>query len=198
MSHAGTLSVFGILHSAFCIDGPSAALEQINGPSTVAESVERKVEVVGGAQPDVTPRRSLGSSNVSMTFAQATADEYQRQSVWSVNVSVTHTAAVSDHRVVEQRAVAVGRRTQLFDELRKELDVKQVDLRVRGDLFRIASVMRYVVMAGRDSKLRVCVCAEVARHHEREDATQVGFVRHRRKVEHQGPMVTVRLWNANR
>src|SRR5262245_23541759 len=58
--------------------------------------------------------------------------------------------------------------------------------------------MRYVVMTGGDAQLRVCLGAEVARHHEREDATQVGLVRHRGTVEHQGRVVTIRLWNANR
>jgi len=46
-----------------------------------------------------------------------------------VLIPVAHCAAVKNHRVIEERAVAVGRRGKLLYEVREHLDVVLVDQR---------------------------------------------------------------------
>ena len=56
------------------------------------------------------------------------ADDEVRQREVIVRVAVAHVAAVEQHRVVEQRAVAVGRVLQLLQELAELRDVVGLDL----------------------------------------------------------------------
>ncbi len=104
----------------------------------------------------------------------AAAREQHRQRVVIVLIRVRHAAAVHDHRVVEQAAVAVGRVRELAQEIRdRRPRVVFVELRepldVRGNL----GVVRRVVESLVHAALRIQPVAELARHHERGDAREV-------------------------
>src|ERR1700674_1806717 len=47
------------------------------------------------------------------------------------------------------------------------------------------------------ARLRVRTLTELARHHEREDAREIGLQRDRDQVEHQRDMLVERLWNTH-
>src|ERR1043166_8676638 len=59
-----------------------------------------------------------------------------------VRVAVAHVAAVQDHRVVEQRAVAVGRVLQPIEEMLEEPDVVGLDLHVLFHLLGAVLMVR--------------------------------------------------------
>ena len=66
------------------------------------------------------------------------------------------------------------------------------------DLLRVVAVMRHRVMRLGDADLRVRPLADLARHHEREHARDVGLVRERQQVEHQLDVLVERLRHADR
>ena len=96
------------------------------------------------------------------------------------------------------RAVALGRLPQLLDELREQRREVRVDLRVQRHLVGLVAVMRHVVVRLGDAERREGPLARLARHHEREDARQVGLVGHRQQVEHQRRVLLERLGHADR
>ena len=78
-----------------------------------------------------------------------------RQRIARVLIRIAHAAAVEDQRVIEQRAVAVGRRVQLLQELGEQLDVVGVDLGDLGDVLRVVAVVRDRMVLLGDADLRV-------------------------------------------
>ena len=66
-----------------------------------------------------------------------------------VAIAVRQAAPVDDHGVVEQGAVAVGRRAKLADEVGELLHVVAVDLGDVGDLFGVAFVVAQAVVGVR-------------------------------------------------
>ena len=72
-----------------------------------------------------------------------------------VLVAVAEAAAVDDHRVVEQRPVAIGRGFQLLQKVREALDVEAVDLRYLLDLFGVALMVGQAMMAFGDTDFTV-------------------------------------------
>jgi len=72
-----------------------------------------------------------------------------------VRIAVAQTAAIGDHRVIEQSAVAIRGGLQLRKQIRELLCMEAVDLRYFLDLFLIALVMREPVVRFRDSDLRI-------------------------------------------
>src|SRR5205814_4984910 len=81
--------------------------------------------------------------------------EHSREILMPVAVSVGQPAAVDDHRVVEQRAVAVLRRLELVEQICELLDVELIDLGDLLDLLFIARMVREAVMAFRDADLGI-------------------------------------------
>ena len=69
-------------------------------------------------------------------------DHQHRQVLVRVAVAVAQAAAVDDHRVVEQRAVAVGRVLHLLDEPGEQLHVHRVDLGHLLDPLLVVAVVR--------------------------------------------------------
>ncbi len=98
-------------------------------------------------------------------------------------VAFAHAAAVQDHRVIEQRSVAVGRGRELVQELREQRDVTGVELDEIRDLLRVVAVMRHGVVRLGDAEIGVDALAGVAAHHEGEDARDVRFVSQREQIE---------------
>ena len=68
--------------------------------------------------------------------------QHDRQIVVRVNVRFADAAAEQHERVVEQRAVAVGRVLQLLEQIREHGDVQLVYLDEFVDLLRVALMVR--------------------------------------------------------
>src|SRR5437667_6645678 len=90
--------------------------------------------------PDVTATPHSGRS--------ATRDQNWKV-LMVVNTGVAQPASVQVHRVIEQRAVAVGSGFQFLEKLRKERYVERIDLGNLEELFRIVAMMtRGIVRVG--------------------------------------------------
>src|SRR5262245_65574916 len=101
-----------------------------------------------------------------------------------VEVAVADAAAVYDQRMVEQIAVAVGRRFQPLQQIAEELDVLLVDLRYLGDLFRVVLVVSEVVMPVGDSDRAIWTVAALASPHQDDTASKVGLVRDGQQIQY--------------
>ena len=75
-------------------------------------------------------------------IAAAAADQQQRQVGAGMRIRVRHPGAVENHHVVQQRAVAVRRRAQLVQVVRKQTHVIGVDLRELLVQHRVMPVVR--------------------------------------------------------
>ena len=107
--------------------------------------------------------------------AAALAGQQHRQVVVLVAVAVADGAAVGDHAVVEQRAVAFVDRLELAEEVGELLDVVGVDRANLGLQLGLVLVVRDRVMAFVDADHRVFLVAAFAAEHERGDARHVGL-----------------------
>jgi hypothetical protein len=91
--------------------------------------------------------------------------------------------------VIEQRAVAVGRGTELCQIFREELGVVPVDLRhVRDELGDVVVMRERVVRFG-NANLRIRPRALLLANHERDDAREIRLERQNLQVEHQREVV---------
>ena len=86
--------------------------------------------------------------------------------------------------MIQQRAVAVRRLRQAIQEAAEQLDVPRVDLDEGRELLGLVAVVRRVVPRLVDPEIREHQLARLAVHHEREDAREVGLIRHRHQLEH--------------
>ena len=125
----------------------------------------------------------------ALEFSRPAADQSQRQIGVRVPIAVGDAAAVEDHRVIEQRAVAVRSRFHALDQISELIHVMRVDLDGLGDLDRIVLVMRAVVMAVGNADLAIAAIAALAGQHERNHARQIGLVGDHHQVHHQPRMV---------
>ena len=102
-----------------------------------------------------------------------------------VAVPVGQPAAVDDHRVIEQRAVAILCGLELVEQIRELLDVELIDLRDLLDLLFIARMVRQAVMAFRDADLRIVPRALLEGEQAGNDPGLIGLERQNHQVEHQ-------------
>ena len=102
-----------------------------------------------------------------------------------VLVRVAVTAAVEEQAVVEQRAIAVGRRLQLLQEVRQRRRVMRVDLGQQRDLLRRIPMMRQPMMPFGDADFRIRAATQLLRQHEGADPRQIGLVGEHLQVQHQ-------------
>ena len=102
-----------------------------------------------------------------------------------VRVAVAHAGPVDDHRLIEQRPVAVRRRPQLLQEAPEDLHVERVDLGQLDQLLLAVAVVRDGVVRLRDPDLGVGAHALLAADQEGADAGQVGLPGDQHQVEHQ-------------
>ena len=122
---------------------------------------------------------------VAFEFAAGAAEENDGQRVVVVLVAVTHAAAVENHRVIEQRSVAVLGGGELVDEVGEHGDVVLVD---QGEVVHV----RFVVGMVRGAVETAAVGTfgerrgtEVFRVHQRRDARDIALVGQREQVVHQ-------------
>ena len=85
----------------------------------------------------------------------AAARQHQRQVSVVVGIAIAKPTAVRDHRVIKQRSIAIGRRLQLFQQIRELFDVETIDLGYFGDPLFITLMMSQAVMRFRDADLGI-------------------------------------------
>ena len=121
------------------------------------------------------------------------ADQDVRQRIVVVPVAVAHVRAVHEQRVIEQRAVAVGRRRELLDEVREALHVIRLDPHELVDALLVVRVVRQRVERVRHADVVVRAVRALGHHDVRRDAREVRLVRERDQVEHQLDLLVERL-----
>ena len=89
----------------------------------------------------------------ALDLAVALPEHDERQVPDGVLIAVGDAAAEGDEHVIEQRAVAVGRRLQLVDVVREELRLQRLDLDDLRDLLDVAAVVRQRVVRVGDADL---------------------------------------------
>src|SRR3954449_7679763 len=95
---------------------PGRCISDVHSPGAVAERIDLDARLVKEAQMQVRKRNFLSRADVTPTLEtpRAAAREQDWKRVVVVNVAVAHTAAPHQHRVIEQRALAVRRLLHLF------------------------------------------------------------------------------------
>jgi hypothetical protein len=129
---------------------------------------------------------------------EAAADERQRQVVMRVQVRVAQPGAEQKQRVIEKRAVTIGRRLQRLQERCKELRLIRVHLGVARHLIRVVAMMRQAVMPFGDADLRIGAEIQLATEHESRHARDVGLERQPLQLEHQRDVMVESLRDADR
>src|SRR4029453_4611752 len=135
--------------------------------SAQAEAVNLTAELVGDIKEEIADWRFLGRLDVSVPFEQSCSSscEQCRNVEAKVQVAFAHGTAVQDHRVIEQRAVAVGRSLHPFQELPEQADLPRVELDQIGNLLRVLRMVRHGVMGLGDVEIGVDGLTRVAIHH---------------------------------
>src|SRR5437867_8808540 len=116
---------------------------QLDPSRALAEVVGWHAGLVQHRDHEIRQRRARLHFHVAVPLepARAAADQQDRQVVVRVLVPVAHAAAVEERRVIQEVAVAVGRRPEPLEEAGEELQMVRVDLGFLGDLFRNAVVV---------------------------------------------------------
>src|SRR5690606_14018931 len=123
--------------------------------------------------------------------------EEERAALVVVHVRVAHRRPVDDERVVEQRALAVGRLPELLEEVRQDADVIPVDAWKRLHAVFALAVVRGRMEAGGDAALRVHAVRRVASELEREHTRDLRREGHRLQIEHQLDVLLERVGYAD-
>ena len=116
--------------------------------------------------------------------ACALPGQQNRQVVVAMQIAVADAAAVNDHRMIEQRAVAVRCRLELVEEVCKLGDVKSVDRPDLRLLRSVAPVVREVVMAVGNADRRIASVASVVAEDERRNSALVGLEGENQQIAH--------------
>ena len=148
-------------------------------------------DLVQQRQVQVGERRRVVEADVPSTLElrAAAARDHDRQVRVIVDVGVAHAAAQQVQRVIQQRAVAVGRRRQLLDQVGEQRHVVGVDLRQLDELLRVVDVMRHGMVRLGDADVGIGAGAGLARQLEGDDARGVGLERQHLEVEHQPDVI---------
>src|SRR6266581_189419 len=122
-----------ILHVGQIIELARAVAKIIDGDTGLIQQIHQKI----------IQRRVLRIPEVAPALDPAcgAADQNGRQIVVCMRIGVAEAAAVDDHRMVEEAAVAVGRRFHFLHQVGEGLDKMSVDLGDVVDLHRIVLVM---------------------------------------------------------
>ena len=145
-------------------------------------------------------RRRVGAPHVAPAVEGAgpAAREQDGQVLGRVPVAVAEAAAVEQRHVVEQRAVAVGRRLEPVQEVREQRRVVGVDAGQLVQLVGVVLVVRRGVVRLGHPDLGIGAAAVLAADHEADDAGQVRLVRQHLQVEHQPRVLVERGGNPER
>src|SRR6266511_145062 len=161
---------------------------QIERPCTVAKAIHViHTKHVQHAQHRIRHRRPVWRVDVQVAFqlARRVTGKKQRAPFVIVNVGVPHRRTIYDQAVIEQRAVAVGCRLQLLEEVRDQAHVILVDgVELQNAVFPFL-VVRRGMEARVDAALRVHATRTVAAHLERKHARDLRCERDRLQIEHQ-------------
>src|SRR5262249_54312846 len=161
---------------------------QFKPPSAVAQALHmRNIGLVQHGEEQIGHWRPLGILDVTSALdpVDAAGDQQERQVGIEVQIGVAQRSAVHDHRVIEQRTVAVRRGAQLVEVISQHLRMEDVDLDGLLDLLRVALVMRAGMMGIAKSDLRIGAAAHLMAHHERDDARHVGLPGQNHEIGHQ-------------
>src|SRR5882672_2040204 len=85
----------------------------------IAQRLKLHSSLIEHRQQEIRHRRVIFIFQVASAFQAALASADQQIRQWEVvmRVAIAHVAAIEQHGVIEQRAIAVGRLVQLVDEL---------------------------------------------------------------------------------
>ena len=112
---------------------------------------------------------------VESDAAWATARDQDRQVYVIVDIRIAHAAAIENHRMIEQRTVAVPRGLQFFQVVGKQRNMERIDLCHLGELLRIAAVVRQRMMRLGHADLGIGARAGLASELERDDAGDIAL-----------------------
>src|SRR5438034_2135804 len=110
----------------------------------VAELLHRHADLLEQRHVQVVHRRVLREPQVAaaLELSRAAADQHERQIDVRVLIRIAQPAALQDHRVVQQRAVAVLDVPQPACKPCEQIDVVRVDLRGLRELDRVVLMVR--------------------------------------------------------
>src|ERR1017187_10389880 len=125
--------------------------------AAVGEGVEADSHLFEQREVEVGERRRLLLADVAPAphLAGRAAGDEDRQVRMVVEVGVAHAAAVEVERMVQERAISLGRCLQLREELGKQRHVELVDLGHPRDLLGVVPVVRERVVRVGDSDLGI-------------------------------------------
>ena len=116
--------------------------------------------------------------------------------LWLCRLPSPSAAAVDEHRAVEQRRVALADRLEPLEQVGELLDVEAVDLLELLVLFRVAAVVREVVVSLGNADEGVALGAPLVGVHEGADPGDVALEGEDHEVEHQADVLLVVLGDA--
>ena len=142
----------------------------------------------------------LAELDMTSTFdLTASAPRHQDRKVQRVvRIAVTHAGAVDDRRMVQQGTIAIGRRSQLVEELCEQADVIGIDLDQLRKTCRVVLMMRNRVVRIGNAELGEGPAALLAADHECDNARQVALIGDGEQVVHQHRVLLKHRWNAGR
>ena len=117
------------------------------------------------------------------------AHHQERQVVAGVRGAVRNARAIQNRHVIQERAVAVGRRAELRQVLREQLDVITVDPGHALHQLGNKVVVRQRMVRFGHANLRVWARALFFADHEGNDAREIGLERQELQVEHQRQVI---------
>src|SRR5438105_1155271 len=95
---------------------------KLNSSRAVAEMIRRHSGFLDHPDEQIRKRRRQRSLHVPVALKppRGSPGNHSRKYIVTVNISVAHAAAVQNHRMIEQIAIAIRRGPQLFEELREQ------------------------------------------------------------------------------
>src|SRR6516162_4018811 len=113
--------------------------------AAVGDALHLQARLVEDREVQIGNRRVFGKVDLLSALlerARAAADEDVRQRIIAVHVAVAHVGAVEQHRIVQERAFAVGRGGELLDEIPEPLHVIALDLHQLLEPVEVIGMMR--------------------------------------------------------
>ena len=136
----------------------------MQGSCTVAHALHRNAHLVQKRHMEVHERRIWRQPDVPPTLdrPRTPAQDKDREVGVRMSIAVADPAAIQDHRLIEERAIAVGGRTQSVKQMSEHLRVEDVDLRQFGEPLRIVAMVRHEVVRLGNTDLGIGPVAQFA------------------------------------
>src|SRR5437660_1331439 len=149
---------------------------------------------------EICQRCSILVTDMTATLhaGRSTARDQNWKVLMVVNTGVAQPASVQVHRVIEQRAIAVGSGFQFLEKLREQRNVERIDLRNFEEFFRIVAMMTGGMVRVRDADFRIRTVIELAGQLEGDDPCDVGLKRQDLQIEQELRVVGERRRDTNR